>query len=148
MWYIKAFHELSTKELYAILQVRTDVFVVEQNCPYLEVDGKDLHSFHLYKEVNGHIMAYLRILPPGVSYEQSSIGRVLVAKTHRRQGLGYELVQKGIDFIHYELHEHEIKIQAQHYLRAFYASFGFQAVSDVYLEDDIPHLDMIFTDIS
>lgn len=143
MWYLKTFDELSTKELYAILKERTNVFVVEQNCPYLEVDGKDEASYHLFKEINGDIAAYLRILPPGVSYSQSSIGRVLVKKEYRGQGLAYELMQKGIDFIHTELQQQDIKIQAQHYLREFYGSFGFEAVSEVYLEDDIPHIDML-----
>jgi len=143
MWYLKAFDELSTKELYAILKERTNVFVVEQNCPYLEVDGKDEASYHLFKEVNGDIAAYLRILPPGVSYTESSIGRVLVKKEYRGQGLAYEMMQKGIDFIHNELQHRDIKIQAQDYLRAFYGSFGFKAVSDVYLEDNIPHIDMV-----
>lgn len=143
MWYLKAFDELSTKELYAILKERTNVFVVEQNCPYLEVDGKDEASYHLFKETNGDIAAYLRILPPGVSYPQSSIGRVLVKKEYRGQGLAYELMQKGIDFIHTELQQQDIKIQAQHYLHKFYGSFGFKAVSEVYLEDDIPHIDML-----
>lgn len=143
MWYLKAFDALSTKELYAILKERTNVFVVEQNCPYLEVDGKDEASYHLFKEVNGDIAAYLRILPPGVSYTESSIGRVLVKKEYRGQGLAYEMMQKGIDFIHNELQQRDIKIQAQDYLRAFYGSFGFEAVSDVYLEDNIPHIDMV-----
>lgn len=143
MWHLKAFNELSTKELYAILKERTNVFVVEQNCPYLEVDGKDELSYHLFKEKNGDIAAYLRILPPGVSYEESSLGRVLVKKEYRGQGLAYELVQKGIDFIHAELQQQSIKIQAQDYLREFYGSFGFEAISEVYLEDDIPHVDMI-----
>lgn len=143
MWYLKAFDALSTKELYAILKERTNVFVVEQNCPYLEVDGKDEASYHLFKEVNGDIAAYLRILPPCVSYTESSIGRVLVKKEYRGQGLAYEMMQKGIDFIHNELQQRDIKIQAQDYLRAFYGSFGFEAVSDVYLEDNIPHIDMV-----
>jgi ElaA protein len=143
MWHLKAFDELSMKELYAILKERTNVFVVEQNCPYLEVDGKDEASYHLFKEMNGDIAAYLRILPPGVSYTESSIGRVLVKKEYRGQGLAYEMMQKGIDFIHNELQQRDIKIQAQDYLRTFYGSFGFEAVSDVYLEDDIPHVDMI-----
>lgn len=143
MWHLKPFDALTTKELYAILYERTNVFVVEQNCPYLEVDGKDEASYHLFKEEDGVIVAYLRILPPGVSYEQASLGRVLVKQTHRGQGIAQQLVQKGIDFVHASLGEKTIKIQAQAYLRDFYGSFGFEAISDVYLEDDIPHIDML-----
>jgi len=143
MWHLKPFDALTTKELYAILYERTNVFVVEQNCPYLEVDGKDEASYHLFKEEDGVIVAYLRILPPGVSYEQASLGRVLVKQTHRGQGIAQQLVQKGIDFVHTSLGEKTIKIQAQAYLRDFYGSFGFEAISDVYLEDDIPHIDML-----
>lgn len=143
MWHLKPFDALTTKELYAILYERTNVFVVEQNCPYLEVDGKDEASYHLFKEEDGVVVAYLRILPPGVSYEQASLGRVLVKQTHRGQGIAQQLVQKGIDFVHTSLGEKTIKIQAQAYLRDFYGSFGFEAISDVYLEDDIPHIDMI-----
>lgn len=143
MWHLKPFDALTTKELYAILYERTNVFVVEQNCPYLEVDGKDEASYHLFKEEDGVIVAYLRILPPGVSYEQASLGRVLIKQTHRGQGIAQQLVQKGIDFVHASLGEKTIKIQAQAYLRDFYGSFGFEAISDVYLEDDIPHIDML-----
>lgn len=143
MWHLKPFDALTTKELYAILYERTNVFVVEQNCPYLEVDGKDEASYHLFKEEDGVIVAYLRILPPGVSYEQASLGRVLVKQTYRGQGIAQQLVQKGIDFVHTSLGEKTIKIQAQAYLRDFYGSFGFEAISDVYLEDDIPHIDML-----
>jgi ElaA protein len=142
-WHLKNFDELTNSELYSILKERTLVFVVEQNCPYLEVDGKDPSSYHLFKEDNGVIVAYLRILPAGVSYEECSIGRVLVKKEYRGQGLAYELVKKGLDFIHNELKETTVKIQAQEYLRTFYSSFGFQAISETYLEDNIPHIDML-----
>lgn len=143
MWTIKAFDDLSTKELYAILQARTTVFVVEQQCPYPEVDGKDFASYHVYNEQDGEIVAYARILPAGLSYEQASIGRVLVKKEYRGQGLAQALLVKALAFLHDELHEMTIKIQAQDYLRNFYGSFGFEAVSETYLEDDIPHVDMV-----
>lgn len=142
-WKLKKFDELTNNELYNILKERTLVFVVEQNCPYLEVDGKDPFSYHLYKEDNGLIIAYLRILPAGVSYQESSIGRVFIKKEYRGQGIAQELVKKGIDFIQNELEETTIKIQAQDYLRKFYSSFGFQAISETYLEDNIPHIDML-----
>jgi ElaA protein len=142
-WKLKSFNELSTHELYGILLVRTQVFVVEQECPYLEVDGKDLHAYHLYKEENGEVVAYSRLLPAGVSYKEASIGRVLVKEDYRGKGLASELVKSGLDFIHDELGERTVKIQAQEYLREFYGSFGFRAITETYLDDGIPHIDMI-----
>jgi ElaA protein len=142
-WNIKKFEELTNIELYQILKERTQVFVVEQNCPYLEVDGKDPVSYHLFKEENGKLIAYLRIVPAGVSYQEASLGRVLVKKDYRGKGIAVELIQKGLDFIHNEWKETAVKIQAQDYLRKFYSSFGFQPVSETYLEDEIPHVDML-----
>ncbi|MGD6846384.1 GNAT family N-acetyltransferase [Rossellomorea aquimaris] len=142
-WKLKSFNELSTHELYGILLVRTQVFVVEQECPYLEVDGKDLHAYHLYKEENGEVVAYTRLLPAGVSYKEASIGRVLVKEDYRGKGLASELVKRGLGFIHDELEERTVKIQAQEYLREFYGSFGFRAITETYLDDGIPHIDMI-----
>ncbi|MGD6967427.1 GNAT family N-acetyltransferase [Rossellomorea vietnamensis] len=142
-WNLKKFDELTNSELYNLLKERTLVFVVEQNCPYLEVDGKDPFSYHLFKEEDGEIIAYLRILPAGVSYQEVSIGRVFVKKEFRGQGLAEELIKKGLEFIQKELNETRVKIQAQDYLRKFYGSFGFQAISETYLEDNIPHVDML-----
>lgn len=141
----KQFEELTTTELYAILQVRTDVFVVEQACPYPEVDGKDQYCLHLFWEVEGEIAAYCRLLPPGISYKQASIGRVLVHSAHRGKGLAQKMMQLAIETIEKEMAETTIKIQAQAYLEAFYQRFGFRAVSDTYLEDHIPHIDMVRT---
>lgn len=142
-WKLKAFEELTNKEIYTILKERTTVFVVEQECPYLEVDGKDIESYHLFAEKDGEFVAYLRILPPGVAYQESSLGRILVKKEYRRQGIAEELVKRGLTFIHDELKEKKVKIQAQSYLHTFYQSFGFHAISEEYLEDDIPHIDMV-----
>lgn len=142
-WKLKKFDELTNIELYNLLKERTLVFVVEQNCPYLEVDGKDPLSYHLFKEENGEIIAYSRILPTGVSYQEVSIGRVFVKKEYRGQGFAEELLKKGLDFIQNELKETTVKIQAQDYLRQFYNSLGFQAISETYLEDNIPHVDML-----
>ncbi|WP_223702559.1 GNAT family N-acetyltransferase [Sutcliffiella deserti] len=142
-WKLKKFNDLTNIELYTILRERTAVFVVEQNCPYLEVDGKDLHSYHLFKEVSGEIIAYSRIVPAGVSYPEVSIGRVLVKKEFRGQGHAEELLRRGLDFILFELKETSVKIQAQDYLKKFYSSFGFQPITDTYLEDNIPHVDML-----
>ncbi|MCA1054054.1 GNAT family N-acetyltransferase [Rossellomorea aquimaris] len=142
-WNLKRFDELSTIELYSILKERTDVFVVEQECPYPEIDGKDLKSYHLYKEENGEVVAYSRLLPPGVSYEEASIGRILVKRSHRGKGIATELLRRSLAFIHDEMGESTVKIQAQEYLRDFYGSFGFQAVTETYLDDGIPHIDMV-----
>ncbi len=144
-WKIKTFNELSNVELYTILNERTAVFVVEQNCPYLEVDGKDIESYHLFAEKEGEIVVYARLLPAGISYTQASIGRVLVKKDYRGQGHAQDLLNKAIAFIHDELKEPAIKIQAQSHLEKFYASFGFKSISSEYLEDDIPHIDMLLT---
>ncbi|EOP01774.1 hypothetical protein ICS_05857 [Bacillus cereus BAG2O-3] len=142
-WNLKKFDELTNIELYNLLKERTLVFVVEQNCPYPEVDGKDPFSYHLFKEDNGEIIAYLRIVPAGVSYQEISIGRVFVKKEYRGQGIAEELLKKGLDFIQNELKEKTVKIQAQDYLRKFYSSFGFQTISQTYLEDNITHVDML-----
>ncbi|MFC4100318.1 GNAT family N-acetyltransferase [Paenibacillus xanthanilyticus] len=142
-WTFKTFDQLTTLELYRILQERTQVFVVEQRCPYPEVDGKDLESVHLYRmDDEGNIMAYLRLLPAGLAYKEASIGRVLVNQAYRGKGIAAELVQRGLDYIRQEWREAEVKIQAQAYLEKFYHSFGFVKVSETYLEDDIPHIDM------
>ncbi len=142
-WKRKAFKELNATELYAILLERTQVFVVEQNCPYLEVDGRDPKCEHIFCEKEGEIVAYLRLLPPGISGPAASIGRVLVKQDYRGQNLGRELVRRGIEILVDDWKEAVIKIQAQDYLRGFYESFGFVGVSDVYLEDNIPHIDMV-----
>lgn len=143
-WQLKAFDELTLKELYAILALRTDVFVVEQECPYPEVDGKDVQSYHLFAQENGEIVAYLRILPSGLSYDEASIGRVVIRASHRGQGLGRPMMQQAIDYIVRVLKEDRIKIGAQAYLEDFYTSLGFEQVSEVYLEDGIPHMDMVY----
>ncbi|MDE5415561.1 GNAT family N-acetyltransferase [Alkalihalobacterium chitinilyticum] len=143
-WKLKTFEELTNLEVYNILKERTNVFVVEQNCPYEEVDGYDLVSHHLFKELNGEVVAYLRILPKHAKYKECSIGRVIVKKEYRGTGLAKEMLKRAITIIEQDLNETEIKIQAQQYLELFYGSFGFKTISDVYLEDDIPHIDMIY----
>jgi len=142
-WIVKSFYDLTNKELHDILQARVNVFVVEQNCPYSEVDGKDIEALHLFKKEDETIIAYARILPPGVSYTQASIGRVLTNKKHRGKRLGYKLIEEALRVIQKEWKQTSIKIQAQSYLRSFYGSFGFIPVSEEYLEDNIPHIDML-----
>ncbi|WP_078592454.1 GNAT family N-acetyltransferase [Evansella clarkii] len=143
-WKLKKFEDFTADELYRILKQRVDVFVVEQDCPYPELDDHDRNAYHLFKTVNDEIAAYSRLLPQGTVYEEASIGRVLVNKEFRKQGLGRELLERSMDFLQEELGENKIKLQAQEYLRDLYASFGFKPVSEVYLEDGIPHVDMIY----
>ncbi|MFB5678388.1 GNAT family N-acetyltransferase [Paenibacillus terreus] len=142
-WKLKTFHELTGHEVYRILQARVNVFMLEQNCLYPEIDGKDQTSRHLFLEADGEIAAYCRLVPRGVSYDDASIGRVLVKEAYRGKGLAQELMKRAIAFLKDEWGETTVKIQAQNYLHGFYGSFGFQAVSDVYLEDNIPHVDMV-----
>ncbi|ADI00300.1 GNAT family N-acetyltransferase [Salisediminibacterium selenitireducens] len=143
-WHCKAFQDLSAAELYRILDARVQVFVVEQNCPYPEIDGKDPESVHLYATENGEVVAYARLLPAGLSYTEPSIGRVLVKEELRKTGLGKTLMNRSMASMQ-ELWEVDvIKIQAQDYARPFYASFGFEPISDVYPEDGIPHVDMLW----
>lgn len=143
-WKIKKFNELNVEEIYKILALRNEVFIVEQECPYLDCDDKDLNSYHLFSEENGEIVAYLRILEKGVSYDEISIGRVAVKKIRRGKGISRKMMLKAIEFIENNLSEDTIKIQAQAYLLNFYSSLGFKAVSQEYLEDDIPHIDMLY----
>lgn len=143
-WKIKKFNELNIEEIYKILALRNEIFIVEQECPYLDCDDKDLNSYHLFLRENGEIVSYLRILEKGVSYDEISIGRVAVKKSYRGKGISRKMMLKAIEFIENNLSENTIKIQAQAYLLDFYRSLGFNAVSDEYLEDNIPHIDMIY----
>ena len=144
-WEIKAFDQLSLQELYTILTLRTNVFVVEQACPYPDLDGKDPNCLHLLGTINGELVAYLRILPAGLRYDKVSIGRVVIKPSHRGKGLGRLMMEQAIHCITNEWKESQIKIGAQAYLEKFYQSLGFEPVSEVYLEDDIPHLDMLYS---
>ncbi|MFW6229864.1 MAG: GNAT family N-acetyltransferase [Halanaerobium sp.] len=142
--FLKKFDELSNQELYKIIEARINVFVVEQNCPYHECDNKDQKSFHLFYQNEDQITAYLRIIPPGISYQEASIGRVLVREEFRRSGLGFKMMQQAIDFIKQNFNTELIKISAQEYILDFYKNLGFKVVSDRYLEDEIPHYQMLF----
>jgi len=143
-WIIKTYDELTKDELYEIFKKRIDVFVVEQNCPYDEIDNRDKDSYHIFLKKDECIIAYLRILEPGVSFENASIGRVLVDKDYRGSGFAIEMMNKAIDFIVNNLRYNIIRISAQEYLIRFYENLGFEKVSNVYLEDDIPHVEMVY----
>lgn len=118
--------------------------MLEQACPYPEIDGKDPSCLHLLGTDNGELVAYLRILPACLSYDEVSIGRVVIKPSHRGKGLGRPMMEKAIAYITTEWKESQIRIGAQAYLEKFYQSLGFEPISEVYLEDDIPHLDMLY----
>lgn len=142
-WTYKAFDALTPQELYIIMRLRGEVFVVEQACPYLDADNLDQPSWHLMGWEGAHLAAYCRILPPGVAFEQASIGRVVSSPQSRGTGAGRELMQVAIDKTLQQFNVQQIKIGAQLYLRAFYESLGFEQSGEGYLEDNIPHIPMI-----
>lgn len=143
IWKIKTFAELSTAELYGILKVRAEVFVVEQNCPYLDPDGTDEKAVHLWAEQNGEILAYCRLFDKGIKYEEASIGRVLTTSAARGKNLGKQMMAYAVETIENRFRTSEIRISAQDYLLEFYAGFGFKDTGKKYLEDEIPHTEML-----
>ncbi|MDQ0207966.1 GNAT family N-acetyltransferase [Alkalicoccobacillus murimartini] len=144
-WVKKTFSELHTQELYDILQARVNVFVFEQNCPYEEVDGKDQEAIHLVGYVGDELAAYSRLFLPSAEREHASIGRVLVKKEWRGSESGKELMRQSIHVLEEDYSQQTIQIQAQFYLDRFYRSFDFTPISEVYLLDDIDHVDMLRT---
>jgi ElaA protein len=141
-WSIKKFDELSTAELYAILQLRSEVFIVEQNCVYLDPDGKDQEAWHLIATENGKPVAYTRILAPGVAYPEPAIGRVVTSTLKRGSGLGRELMERSIGHCEKLFGKKSITLSAQVYLKKFYESLGFVGIGDEYLDDGIAHIRM------
>jgi ElaA protein len=144
-WYCKSFNELAPDELYSILQLRNEVFVVEQNCVYQDCDDLDRKSHHFMGWQHNKLVAYTRLIPAGVVYEQLSIGRVVTSPSVRGTKTGKELMQRSIDKIQELYGKNSIKIGAQLYLKRFYESLGFIQCSDTYLEDGIEHIKMIRT---
>jgi ElaA protein len=142
-WELKKFNELSVEELYDILKLRSEVFVVEQNCVFLDMDDRDQLSYHLQGRVENKLIAYVRILPPGLAYDEPSIGRVVSSPSYRRKGAGKELMKTAIKETLQLYGNHAIMIGAQLYLKGFYESLGFVVYSEIYLEDDIQHIKMI-----
>lgn len=141
-WILKKFSELMPYQLYAIMQLRNEVFVVEQNCVFQDADDKDQDCYHLMGFIDNKLGAYTRLVPPGVIYPEISIGRVVTSPWVRRSGAGKELVKKSIENCYHLFGEKPIKIGAQLYLKKFYESFGFRQISEVYLEDGIEHIYM------
>ena len=142
---IKRFNELSTHELYVILQLRSEVFVVEQDCVYQDLDNKDQNAYHVLGVLDNEIVAYARIFKPGDYFLESSIGRIVVKKEFRKFQYGYKLVENSIQFIENNLQQNTILISAQSYLTKFYNSLGFIRVGEEYLEDGIPNIKMLKT---
>ena len=143
-WVLKKFDELTAHELYSILQLRNEVFVVEQNCVYQDADNKDQASYHFTGWENDKLIAYTRLLPKGVAYnDYVSIGRVVTSSSERGNGIGRELIKKSIEQLNNLFESVPVKIGAQIYLKKFYSELGFQQTSDIYLEDGIEHIEMI-----
>ena len=142
---LKTFYELTLDELYAIMRLRQEVFTVEQDCPYQDCDDKDQESMHLlFIDHNNSLLAYTRILPKGLSYQEySSIGRVVNSKSVRGQGIGHLIMKKSIAIINEKYGNVAIKISAQTHLSAFYEAHGFHIAGSGYLEDNIPHVAMV-----
>ena len=140
---VKKFQELTTSELYEILQLRSEVFVVEQDCVYQDVDGKDQKALHILGFKNDKIVAYTRLFDSGQYFDTPSIGRVVVKDTERKFGYGHDLIKASIQAIVENYKETKITISAQTYLQKFYESHSFVKVGEEYLEDDIPHIKMI-----
>jgi ElaA protein len=161
-WQLLTFSELTPSQLYQLLALRSEVFVVEQTCPYQDIDGLDQKAWHLLgfkpnklaestcsmeneedSNESDRLVAYMRIFAPGQHYQQSCMGRIITKQNARGQNIGRELVEKGLESIAQLFDTQDCKIQAQSYLKHFYQSFGFKQISEEYLEDDIPHIDML-----
>ena len=144
IWELKKFNDLTNNELYGILKLRSEVFVVEQNCIYQDLDDKDQVSYHLFLKDNDEVVATLRIIPENISFDEMAIGRVVVKKSFRKQGISKIMINKAINFIIGDLNKTKIKLSGQAYLKEFYISFGFELTSDVYLEDGIEHFEFLY----
>jgi len=140
---VKSFEALTKHELYYLLQLRSEVFVVEQDCVYQDIDGKDEKALHVLGFKDEKLVAYTRIFKSGDYFEETSIGRVVVAKNKRQFKYGYDIMEASIKAIKNHFNETTIKISAQCYLKKFYTNLGFKAVGEAYLEDDIPHIAMV-----
>ena len=140
----KTFYELDTEDLYQILRLRSEVFVVEQDCVYQDIDNKDQNAIHLYYKENNEILAYTRIFKAGHYYENPCIGRVVVSKKNRGNDLGKKIMIDSMEYIKQNIKAEKIELSAQKYLDKFYKDLGFYKIGEDYLEDGIPHQRMIF----
>ena len=142
-WMYQEFEQLTGREVYEMLRLRVAVFVVEQKCAYHEVDGYDYDAVHIFCTDETGVAAYARLLPAGVKYEESSIGRVIVRPDRRGTGLAHTLMEQSVQYINAQWQPRKIRLQAQSHLAGFYGKHGFEIVSDLYEDDGIPHVDMI-----
>ncbi len=142
-WHSLPFEALSAHQLYAILQLRSEVFVVEQACGFQDMDGTDQQAVHLMGHATDQLVAYARCFKAGVKFAEASIGRVITQASVRGTGLGYELMQRAIDCVHQQWGQQPIRIGAQARLEGFYRKLGFTPASAPYLEDGIPHIEML-----
>ncbi|MGI9526689.1 MAG: GNAT family N-acetyltransferase [Weeksellaceae bacterium] len=142
-WHFKAFDYLTSQELYEIIRLRVAVFVIEQDAPYQDCDRVDYESHHIYATDGDEIMAYARIIPPGITYTEPCLGRVVLSPESRGNGYGRTLVYLALQAMETIYKTTDCRISAQLYLQEFYESFGFKRVSDVYLEDGLPHVEMV-----
>ncbi len=140
-WRIKSFKDLDVETLYKIIKLRVDVFIVEQNCPYHELDELDYDAKHIYLEDDGEIIAYLRVLKPESKYKEASLGRVITK--YRKKGYGLQLLNQGIFYVKTHYPSHNIRIEAQCYAQSFYEKVGFKQVSEPFDEDGIMHIEML-----
>lgn len=145
-WDFKHYTDLSLDEFHDLVSLRIEVFVIEQDCPYQELDGKDKIAFHqIGRDANGEIVATTRILGPGVSYDEVSIGRVVVSEKIRGKGLAHEMMEKSKEFVVSEFGNVPIRISAQEHLEKYYSRHGFEFTGKKYLEDGIPHIEMLYS---
>jgi ElaA protein len=142
-WKIKPFNALSLSELYEVLQLRAEIFIVEQDCVYQDIDGKDAKALHLIGEYDGRIVAYARLFKPGDYFDDASVGRVVVKQEFRDKKWGHDLMRESLKAIAENFGEGSVTISAQLYLQKFYEAHGFVTIGESYLEDDIPHIRMI-----
>jgi len=142
-WLIKTFEELSLQELYAILQLRAEVFVVEQLCTYQDMDEHDKDAWHVMAYDENQLVAYARLIKPGLVYPTASLGRVIVKKEFRGKQIGKELMERALLFLKEKVYKGSVTISAQCYLLKFYSDLGFKTEGNEYLEDNIPHIKMI-----
>lgn len=142
--FFKKFNELSPDELYGILQLRAEVFVVEQNCVYNDLDGRDRMAYHLFLKNDDEMVAALRILPEDVAFEDMAIGRLIVKRQYRGRKIAWKMMKKAMDYIINDLNKERIRLSGQAYLVEFYEGLGFHKVSDVYLEDGIDHFEFLY----
>lgn len=142
-WHWQTFAQLSAAEVYEILALRQQVFVLEQRCLYADIDHKDQQCFHLSGWQDGNLQGYLRVVPPGLAYAEVALGRILTAESVRGTGLGKQLLLRALDEVSLLYPGQSVRISAQLYLQKFYVGFGFKTVSEPYDEDGIPHIEML-----